>query len=275
MRNSVHRRILTATLYAVFLAWPAAAGVIYDSIPGLLPPNVPSLGYQATGTSEFGDMVDFGGTTHDLTHVTVVLSAQAAASAYNAQGPSWEHAITLNLYSVDNSGTLPELGPLIATRTATFDIPWRPEADSTCAGWRALDGYCYSGLAFTVSFNFTGITVPDQIVYGVAFNTDDWGYNPIGLPGPYESLNLGLSTVPPSVGGNPLPDTAYWNTTHAAFYADGGAGGVGVFRADTKWAPYQGAIRFEDAAPEPGAGLLLATGLLALAWRKARARRAS
>ena len=34
-----------------------AAGVVYDAIPSPLPPNVASLGYEATSTSEFGDYV--------------------------------------------------------------------------------------------------------------------------------------------------------------------------------------------------------------------------
>jgi hypothetical protein len=51
--------------------------------------------------------------------------------------------------------------------------------------------------------------------------------------------------VSPSVGSNPFPDTAYWNTQTAANYADGGAGGVGIFRRDTNWTPFSGAVSFE------------------------------
>ena len=94
--------------------------------------------------------------------------------------------------------------------------------------------------------------MPDQIIYGVAYNTNTWGYAPIGQPGPYESLNYGLATVAAiTAGSNPFPDTAYWNTMQASFYADGGAGGVGTFRRDTDWTPYIGAISF--TAPNPPA----------------------
>ena len=48
------------------------------------------------------------------------------------------------------------------------------------------------------------------------------------------------------MGSNPFPDTAYWNTQTAANYADGGAGGVGIFRRDTGWTPFSGAISFES-----------------------------
>ena len=109
----------------------------------------------------------------------------------------------------------------------------------------------------------------------MAFNTQTWGSNPIGTPGPYDSLNFGLnSSAPPSVGTRPFPDTAYWNTQTAGNYADGGAGGVGIFRRDTNWTPFSGAVSFQattaSTVPEPGTlGLvsaLLGVGLVA--WRR-------
>ncbi|HEX4962500.1 MAG TPA: hypothetical protein VF173_16820 [Thermoanaerobaculia bacterium] len=249
---TVKRLALTVLLLAACSPLAVGAATIYDSIPAPLPPNVPSLGYQATQTSEFGDLIQFAGTSRILKQVTLVMSDWALASDYpsfpGSSGPTWNHPLTLNLYNVDNSGANPAPGTLIATRTQTFAIPWRPPADPTCPGgtaWRASDGNCYSGLAFTVTFDFTGTLVPNQIIYGVAFNTQTWGYAPIGTPGPYVSLNFGLADQPPSVGSNPFPDTAYWNTQTPSNYADGGAGGVGIFRRDTNWTPFSGAVSFE------------------------------
>jgi hypothetical protein len=246
---------LAVLLLAACSPLAVGATVIYDSIPGPLPPNVPSLGYQATQTSEFGDLIQFGGTSRALNRVTLTMSDWALASDWpsfpGSSGPTWNHPLTLNLYNVDNSGPNPAPGTLIATQTQTFAIPWRPPADPTCPGgtaWRASDGNCYNGLAFTVAFAFPGTTVPNQIIYGVAYNTQTWGYNPIGTPGPYVSLNFGLAQLAPSVGSNPFPDTAYWNTQTPGNYADGGAGGVGVFRRDTNWTPFSGAVTFETQA---------------------------
>jgi hypothetical protein len=243
-RSTLHALVLLA---AAALAVPAHGVDIFDTVPAPLPPNVPSLGYQANQTSEFGDLIQFGGTSRTLTQVTLVMSDWALASTYGSMNPTWDHPIMLNLYTVDNSGPNPAPGTLLATRTHTFAIPWRPEADPTCPGgtaWRASDNLCYNGYAFDITFDFTGTTVPEQIIYGVAYNTNTWGYAPIGQPGPYESLNFGLAQVPPTTGSNPFPDTAYWNTATAANYADGGAAGVGIFRRDTNWTPYRGAISF-------------------------------
>jgi hypothetical protein len=46
-----------------------------------------------------------------------------------------------------------------------------------------------------VAFDFTGTTVPNSLIYGLAFNTETWGANPIGTSGPYNSLNFGLDDV--------------------------------------------------------------------------------
>jgi hypothetical protein len=277
---------LAVLLLAACSPLTVGATIIYDSIPAPLPPNIPSLGYQATETSEFGDLIQFAGTSRTLSRVTLAMSDWALASDYPAfpgsSGPTWNHPLTLNLYNVENSGPNPAPGTLIATKTQTFAIPWRPPADPTCPGgtaWRATDGNCYSGLAFTVAFDFTGITVPNQIIYGVAFNTQTWGYNPIGAPGPYVSLNFGLAQLPPSVGINPFPDTAYWNTQSAGNYADGGAGGVGIFRRDTNWTPFSGTVTFETQALaevptlSPFGLLLLASSFAGIAVLRLRRRR--
>ena len=243
----------TAVVFYLLLAGSsnATAQVIYNSIPNPLPPNVPSLGYQANQTAEFGDLISFSGATRTLTTVTVVMSDWARESDFHSPGTGFNFPLTLNLYNVDNSGPNPAPGTLITSKTQTFFIPFRPEDDPTCPNsgtYRASDGNCYSGLAFEVTFDFGGTVVPGQIIYGLAYNTTTWGYHPLGVPGPWESLNFGLATVPPSVGANPFPDTAYWNTETPGDYSDGGAGGVGTFRRDTNWTPYSGAISFATAA---------------------------
>ena len=199
----------------------AAPIVVYDAVPVTLPPNMPSLGYQATQTAEFGDYIRLGGTNRELGTVTVTMSTWALHSTYPAMTDptGWTHPITLNIYSAV-PGTPNTLGSLLATKTQSFLIPWRPEADPTCAtpsAWRASDSNCYNGYAFNITFDMASLnlTLPNDIIVGIAYNTNTWGYNPIGLPGPYESLNVGaLGTT--TFGSDDNTDNVFWNTVTPA-----------------------------------------------------------
>jgi len=276
----MNRMLIVCVIATATSAW--ADAVIYSTVPAPLPPNSPSLGYEATSTQEFGDLIQFDGTSRNLTDVTVVMSNWAYESEWEALGTStgFSLPLTLNLYDVGAGDTV---GSLIATQTISAFIPWRPEpTPGTCLpgnnnDYLASDGQCYSGSDSTVTFDFSGTTVPDSIIYGLAYNTTDHGYNPTGVPGPEESLNFALSTDPPTVGSNPLPDTAYWNTSYAGFYADGGTAGVGIFRQDQEWSPYSGIVQFDatSTVPEPKyttlAGGMMLLGLLIRRMKSQRA----
>jgi hypothetical protein len=247
-------RVLIPMLLLVALAatqaMAQAGTTVYNHIPEPLPPNVPSLGFQATQTAEFGDHVILAGTDRRAATATVAMSNWALHSTYPSMpAAGFNHPITLNIYAVDHSGPTPALGALLGTVTQTFLIPWRPEADPLCPGgtaWRASDNLCYNGFAFKINFDLRGLalTLPNEVILGVAYNTNTWGYNPIGLPGPYESLNVGLATgIPASVGVDAESDAVFWNTHTAAWYTDGGAGGVDIFRRDTAWTPYAPALQ--------------------------------
>ena len=231
----------------------AGATIAYNHIPNPLPPNYPSLGYQATQTAEFGDLVTLSGTARRAGSVTVAMSDWAKHSDYPAMGASgFSHPITVNIYA-SNSGAL---GNLLGTVTQTFTIPWRPEADLTCPGgtaWRASDTNCYNGFAFTIKLDFTSVplTLPNDIIVGIAYNTNTWGYSPIGQSGPYESLNVGVVDGSPSAGTDVNPDAVFWNTMTAANYTDGGFGGVGTFRSDTNWSGYAPAFSVTTFLPVP------------------------
>ncbi len=223
---------------------------IFDNTQQPLPPNVSSLGFQATSTDEFGDHIEFAGLERTLTGVTVTMSTWAKQSEYPTMTDpaGWMHPITLNLYQVDNTGTSPAPGSLIASTTQSFLIPWRPEADQTCqvgTAWRASDNACYNGLAFNIVFDIASIVVPDEIIYGVAFSTQTHGASPLGVAGPYNSLNVGVNTVSePSVGVDVDPDAVMWDTSYGPFYADDGAGGTDTFRRDPEWSGLVPAVQF-------------------------------
>ncbi len=237
---------------------------VYDATPSPLPPNVASWGFEATSTSEFGDHVTLGGTNRTLNSVTVTMSDWALYSEYSSNpayvgnNQSWSHPITLNVYSNHLAlNGVPDT--LLATKTATISIPWRPAADTTCTvgtAWRAPDNNCYNGIAFNANFDFSGstVTLPSEVIIGVAYNTADYGVAPLQVAGPYNSLNVGIPTNQiVSFGTDNGTDKVFMNTSFAGFYTDGGSGGTGTFREDTNWTP-NGTVAFKIDATAPLVG---------------------
>jgi len=253
------------------LALPAFADIVYSTMPSPIPPNVPSLGYQATQTAEFGQGVELAGGATTLSSADVLMSDWALKSTWDPSGTSTGFTVplTLNIYNV---GAGDSVGSLIGSVTTNAFIQWRPEASSGCTGgaFMGSDGGCYSGLAQTVTFNLGNLAVPGQFIYGLAFNTETWGASPVGVDGPYDSLNFGvlgdgINPVTPFVGSDLVANSAYWNTSTASNYGDGGAGGTGTFRLDANdWEGFDPAITFDSAVPEPRFAGLLA-GLVVLA----------
>jgi len=267
------RHLLLASLVALAVLPAAAASgaptpsVVYNAVPSPLPGNVPSVGFQATQTSQFGDYVHLGGTARTLGAVTVTMSDWALYADYSLDArylrnkSTWTHPITLNVYS-SHLGTDGAPDTLLGTTTETVTIPWRPKADPACAtttaptGWKASDGQCYNGKAFNVTFNMSSlnVTLPSDVIIGIAYNTQSYGTAPIGSNGPYNSLNVGVPTgQTASVGTDDSANNVFWNTSTAASYADGGTAGVGTFRQDTKWSP-NGTVAFMITATAPLVG---------------------
>jgi hypothetical protein len=108
---------------------------------------------------------------------------------------------------------------------------------------------CFNGLADNVTFtSFTGnLTLPDSVVYGIVYNTRDYGPNPTAVAGPADSLNIALSTDADVSAGSSVSGIVWQNSPYGSQYCDGGADGVGTFRADTDtlpcWVPYVPAVQ--------------------------------
>jgi PEP-CTERM motif len=252
------KNLFFASVLAGGLSAPAFADVvIYDSIPAPLPQNVTSLGYECCSASEVGNEIQFSGTDRTLANVTVTMSNWASQADYPGFGTARGFTVpmTLSLYNVGPSNSV---GSLIASSSANQFIQWRPNSDG-CGGGSGYTagGSCWNGLAQYISFGFAGVTVPNQVIYGLSFNTEDYGADPTGVAGPYDSLNIGLTTTGPSVGSDVVPGSIDWNTSYAGFLT---SGTPGVFGPDSGWAPYAPAVEF-SAVPEPAS-----LGVLAIAF---------
>src|SRR4030095_4578893 len=201
-----------------------------------LPGNLQSWAFEATGTSEFGDRVMFEpATPRNLTTVTVTMSSWGCQSGtpsggtcVTAPGATFSHPITLNIYNVAAGN---QVGTLVGSVTQNFAIPYRPSADNVnCTGanfgkwFDASSNTCFNGLANNITFNLSGLAVPNQVIFGVAYNTTHYGYNPI-VAAPcnassagcgYDSLNVAVAdpAVYNTVGSNPSPDDAYQYTVY-------------------------------------------------------------
>ena len=249
-----HVRKLAAgvALFAVTLAIAtgpalAAAPAVFRNIPTTLPGNVDSVGYEATNTSELGDLIQLatgGARARANLPVTVVMSSWGCERGGNdtcvtTPGATWDQALTLTLYAVDDTGATPAaVTPSILQTTQTFAIPYRPSFDPTgpCAktgtGWySAAEDHCYSGFAYPVTFTLpAGADLPDKLIWGIAFNTSHHGYVPLGddpnnaLNNPWDSLNVGIHTFSgqPSVGIDIEPDNAFITGTPGTFRDDVG-----------------------------------------------------
>ena len=264
--------VATSLILSALLAGSAAgltSRAIYDNIPAPLPGNLPSLGFEATSTSEFGDRVGFTSTERALTVVTLVMSSWGCQTGHwttgdcaTTPGATFSHPVTLNLYRV---GTLNAPGASIGTVTQTFAMPYRPSADPAhCTSGRWFDAgsaTCFNGKAFTITFDLTSLHVvlPDQIIFGIAYNTTHFGYSPIGATAcsataagcGYDSLNVGVANPATtlSAGVNPAPSDAYLNSNSAREYCDSGVGGTGTFRLDAGcWTTFKPAIQFTATA---------------------------
>jgi hypothetical protein len=249
-------------LLLIGLTSTLSADIIYSSIPGPLPASIPSQSYEATATSEFGAHVVFAGTERTLGSVTVVVNDWAYESEYEAVGTSSGYYVpmTLNLFNVAPGGGV---GSLLASVTTNQLVPWRAEPSplSCPAGanneWLAADG-CHNGENFTETFDFTGVTVPNELIFGLAYNTHLYGSSPTGAVGPYNSLNFAVASAV-YVGSNPEPGVQYQNASNSGFIAASG------------WGSYNAAAEFV-AIPEPQTWLMLAVGLALLIGPKKAAR---
>lgn len=187
----------------------------YSSMVTPMPPDTWSLamGPQNTGATQFGNDINLAGSPAPLNSVVVALDSWAcqnevlatiATPCVTTPGATFPATITLNIYNPPTTlgGSV---GALIATDTQTFNVPYRPSADSVhCAAgtynWSGFqndgtqwydtaNGKCYYGTNYSAVFNFSpqNVTLPSHVAYGIAYNVASGS-------DPASALNIMLST---------------------------------------------------------------------------------
>jgi len=231
--------------------------------------NVSSSGQVTTvGSFPSNGAYTVSGTDSDTNSGTGVWSYTmdiGANPCLTTPGATFSEPITLNIYNVGPASAYgpSTVGNLVASDTQTFAIPYRPSEDDTdCTGNKAGAWYdadlatCFHGLLTPIQFNFGHVIIPDDVIYGIIYNTSDWGPQPYTHSTPcgtatdsyitpntydgcgYDSLNVALSQEPtaPSPGSDPYQGTIYENVVNQSYavndYCDAGAAGINVFRID-------------------------------------------
>ena len=237
-RLKMSAALLVVTAALLSGAASASAMLVYNNLPKKLPGNVPSIGFEATSTSQFGGLVELSKSRRGRNNprVTFTLSDWACQSGggescLSAKKSSYSWPITVNLY--DGSGN--SVGSLIATKTQSVTVPYRPSASAECAAKSAPGAWydkkskeCFNGFLFKVTYEFPAVTLPDETVVGIAYNTQNYGAEPTGTSGPENSLNVGITQTVPTYGANPLPEDVFVNSSWSAMYCEG-ATDVGSF----------------------------------------------
>ncbi|MGA2970964.1 MAG: hypothetical protein ABSE75_14305 [Acidimicrobiales bacterium] len=232
----------------------------YDSLVPGLPASLVSEGFESDSISELGNEVGLAGSAEPLNNVVVTMEDWACGNwasspgdtvaCSSTPGTSFSQPITLTIYNDAGSGVV---GSVIATATQSFNIPYRPSYNAACgaldyAGGEWLDNSatatafgvtadnkCHHGLADNITFDFSSqdITLPSTVIYGISFNTTNYGADPTAAPGPYDSLNVGLNTsdVAPSLGTDTNVGQLDMNSSGAEFYCNGTD--PGTFRLDS------------------------------------------
>ncbi len=229
--------------------------VAYNAMPfGVVDCPKVTYGFEARSANELGNEVTLTGTARQLVSLEVLFASYACSvsghwntgDCVTTPGATFTHPVTANIYAagVDNNDGTRTPGALLAHVTQTFTFQYRPSADPVkCAASLGFDpsqwfnpvaGRCQYSISKVLTFNFSlGITLPDQVIWTVAYNTTHSGYTPIpGAPCtitppgcPYDSLNVGLMTFDgsPYAGTNVNADSLFVYTSTQGDYCDSGA----------------------------------------------------
>jgi hypothetical protein len=271
--NHVVSAVQPASNNSFVAAKPATNNSVYDSIltnkNGGISSYISSLGFECCATKEFGDGVVFTNAGARLKTVGIVMSSWGCENGtWNADncvttpGSKFSLPITMNVYAVTGEPGGPfGVGALLASKTKTFNIPYRPSANDTiCTGQNLgrflgkVDKECDNGLSVRISFNFLlpKVILPAQAIVSVAYNTSDAGYNPIGQNTPcftssggcgYDALNVSADG-PGGFVGNPIdPNGVFVNFGIPGEYCSGSGSG---FQLDTPcWTGYHPEIKVD------------------------------
>jgi len=233
----------------------ASAETVYNNFPVPLEKNLPSVGFAATSTSEFGGEIGPQALTARRNPTIVVgMSTWACQSGTwydnncaSTPGSKFSQPVTLSVYEVGAGNTV---GAKLISVTKTFAMPYRPKASSKCTTGEAKGGYapptCFHGKLFKIKFKLSGFVLPaEEAIISVAYNTTNYGAEPVGpqpcdstVAGcPYDSLNVAVTEgTTPTIGTYPDGEEVDVNSKYDQMYC-GNSLATGAFGPSGKCWP--------------------------------------
>lgn len=203
----------------------AKAAVVFNQIPANLDLSYTSYSFSANRSRAIGNYVQLAGSERYLNAVTVTMVTWAKQSDFSnstyadySNAAGWNHYVEVVIYAVDNSGSSPVLN-YVASSAGNVLIPWKPTVVPPGYPETGVSPYPYEGYAFNLSFQFDGsVQLPDQLVVSVNYDTQNYGYEPKGVPGPFNQLNVAADpAVTPTVGTD-LTSSIYVSQKSGADY---------------------------------------------------------
>ncbi|MDB4638441.1 DUF5011 domain-containing protein [bacterium] len=191
--------------------------ILFQRIPEIDQPSYPSYGLNGKPDIGLGDLVDLETDNQRLESVDVAMVNFAQAATWpqlaeeNSEG--YLYPLTLTIYRVLGDDLF-----LVTEKTQDVLIPWRPATLD--------DGgeYPYGGRAFRARFNFTEEKfLAGNLALVISYNTSEGGPAPLGVAGPYDSLNVALNDDTPLVGSDDNPSRVVRQTA-SRIYQSGAFG---------------------------------------------------
>jgi len=185
--------------------------ILFQRIPEIDQPSYPSYGLNGKVDIGLGDLVDLQIDNQRLESVDVAMVNFAQAASWpqlaeeNPEG--YFHPLTLTIYRVLGDDLF-----LVTEKTQDFLIPWRPATLD--------DGgeYPFGAKAFRARFNFTEVGfLAGNLALVISYNTNQGGPAPLGVAGPYDSLNVALNDDTPQVGSDDNPSRVVRQTATSIF----------------------------------------------------------
>jgi hypothetical protein len=224
--------LAAAALALAAFAAPAGAEVVYDNAPTVAAAEVPSLGFEQTGTAELGSLVRLAGAARVDPQIRVGAVVGACGegtleSGCTTPGATFPLPATLSVYAVGADGAPAQL---LARQTQSFELG-------------------YEGLLQPLAFSLPGLTLPGEAILSVAFDTRSSGYEPTGVAGPPDAVGVALAG-PPAAGATPREAEGVYR----AASSEAGAVPVFAFEAEAAlWQNRQPAFTVEASAPAAAA----------------------